>query len=184
MDTSLEQSWFPSSFFSSLYLSCVLICCLSHVRSLLVGQWGRVKHRDTALMSLVLHYSLPPCSFSCPFSCSPDHCWQQTSLPTVGAVLLLLLFIFFCVFEGCCLSWNSITYSERLPDVSFWSPARCVGVACHRPLPSPQWLATLSRRLLTDRCWLTNQQLSTTNLCSGPSRLTVFCVTVTELKRW
>lgn len=63
VDTSHDQSWFPSSFLSSLYLSCVLVCCLSHVRSLLIGQRGRVKHRDAALMSLVLHYSLPLCSF-------------------------------------------------------------------------------------------------------------------------
>lgn len=74
-------------------------CCLSHVCSLLIGQRGRVKHRDTALVSLVLYHSLPPplsCSFLCPFSCSPDHCWQQTSLPTARAVLLLLLLFFLC----------------------------------------------------------------------------------------
>lgn len=65
----------------------------------------------------------------------------------------------------------------------FWSPACWVGVACHRPLVSPQWLTTLSRGLPTDRCWLTNQQLSTTNLCCRPSRLTAFCVTVIELNR-
>lgn len=93
------------------------------------------------------------------------------------------VFFFFCVVEGCCQSRNSITYSERLPDVSFWSPACWVGVACHRALVSPQWLTTLSRRLPTDRCWLTNQQLSTTNLCCRPSRLTAFCVTVIELNR-
>lgn len=70
--------------------------CFSHVCSLLIGQLGRVKHRDTALVSFVLYYSPPPCSCLCPFSCSPDHCWQQTSLPTAGAVLL---FFFFCL---CC----------------------------------------------------------------------------------
>lgn len=90
----------------------------------------------------------------------------------------------FYVVEGCCQSWNSITYSERLPDVSFWSPACWVGFACHRALVSPQWLTTLSLRPPTDRCWLTNQQLSTTNLCCGPSPLTAFCVTVIELNRW
>ena len=44
----------------------------------------------------------------------------------------------------------------------------------------PPWAAGLP----TDRCWLTNQQLSTTNLCCRPSRLTAFCVTVIELNRW
>lgn len=159
-------------------------CCLSHVCSLLIGQLGWVKHRDTALMSFVLYYSLPPRSCLCPFSCSPDHCWQQTSLPAARAGFFLCLCVCVSVVEGCCQSSNSITYSERLPDVSFWSPARWVGVACHRALVSPQWLTTLSRRLPTDRCWLTNQQLSTTNLCCRPSRLTAFCVTVTELNRW
>lgn len=167
-------------FLSRLYYASK--CCFSHVCSLLIGQLGQVKHRDTALVSFVLYYSPPPCSCLCPLSCSPDHCWQQTSLPTAGAVLLG--FFFFCVVEGCCQSRNSITYSERLPDVSFWSPACWVGVACHRALVSPQWLTTLSRRLPTDRCWLTNQQLSTTNLCCRPSRLTAFCVTVIELNRW
>lgn len=181
----MVPSWFPPPFLSSLYLSCVLVSFLSHVRSLLIGQWGRVKHRDTALMSLVFHHSLPLCSFLSFFLFTRPLLTTNFSANSTSSVVVVAVHIFFsCVFEGCCLSWNSITYSERLPDVSFWSPACCVGVACHRPLPSPQWLATLSRRLLTDRCWLTNQQLSTTNLCSGPSRLTVFCVTVTELKRW
>lgn len=67
--------------------------CFSHVCSLLIGQLGRVKHRDTALVSFVLYYSPPPCSCLCPFSCSPDHCWQQTSLPTAGAVLLFFFFL-------------------------------------------------------------------------------------------
>lgn len=95
-----------------------------------------------------------------------------------------VFFYFFSAVEGCCQSWNSVIHSESLPDVSFWSPACWVGVACHRALVSPQWLTTLSRRLPTDRCWLTNQQLSTTNLCCGPSRLTAFCVTVIERNRW
>lgn len=86
--------------------------------------------------------------------------------------------------EGCCWSWNSAEYSKSPPDVSFWSPAWWVDVTCHRPLVSPQWLTTLSLKLPTDCCWLTNQQLSTTNLCCGPSRLTAFCVTVIELCRW
>lgn len=158
-------------------------CCLSHVCSLLIGQRGRVKHRDTALVSLVLYHSLPPPSLV-PFCVLfPVHqtivdnkllCQQREQCCCCCCC-------FFYVVEGCCQSRNSITYSKRLPDVSFWSPACCVGVACHRLLVSPQWLATLSRRLLTDRCWLTNQQLSTTNLCCGPSRLTGFCVTVIEL---
>lgn len=42
------------------------------------------------------------------------------------------------------------------------------GAACHRPLLSPQRLATLSRGPLTDLCWLTNQELNTANLCRGP----------------
>lgn len=91
--------------------------------------------------------------------------------------------IFYAV-EGCCQSWNSITYSETLPDVSFRSPACWLGVACHGALLSPQWLTTLSCRRPTDRCWLTNQKLSNSNLCCGASRLTAFCVTVTERNRW
>lgn len=80
------------------------------------------------------------------------------------------------VVEGCCQPELKLHYifRKRLPDVSFWSPACWVGVACHRALLSPQWLTTLSRGLPTDRCWLTNQQLSTTNLCCRPSRLTAF----------
>lgn len=91
--------------------------------------------------------------------------------------------VVFSVVEGCCqITGTPLHIQKWLPDV-FWSSARCIGVACHRPLVSPHWLATLSRRLLTDRCWLTNQQLSTTNLCCWLSRLTVFCVTVIELNR-
>lgn len=157
-------------------------CRLSHVCSLLIGQLGWVKHRDTELMSFVLYYSLPPSYCLCPFSCSPDHCWQQTSLPAARA-------LFFCFF----LCWWRLLSELKLHCIfrkapfvpcHFWCPACWVGVACHRALVSPQWLTTLSRRLQTDRCWLTNQRLSTTNLCCGPSRLTAFCVTVIERNRW
>lgn len=93
-----------------------------------------------------------------------------------SVVVVVVCGFFFHVVEGCCQPELKLHYifRKRLPDVSFWSPACWVGVACHRALLSPQWLTTLSRGLPTDRCWLTNQQLSTTNLCCRPSRLTAF----------
>lgn len=171
---------FPPSPFSSLCLSWPLnavspMCAHCSLDDLAGSNTG-----DTALVSFVLHYSLPPCSCLCPF-----FLFTRPLLTTnFSANSESSVFFFFYVVEGCCQSWNSITYSESLPDVSFWSPTCWVGVACHRALVSPQWLTTLSRRLPTDRCWLTNQQLSTTNLCCRPSRLTAFCVTVIELNRW
>lgn len=129
----------------------------------------------TALMSWLCITHCLALPVPVPFCCSLAHYWQQTGLPTVRAGL----FFFYVVRAR-----TSITYSGRLPDVSFWSSACRVGVACHRALVSPQWLTTLSRRQPTDCCWLTNQQLSTTNLCCGPSRLTAFCVTIIELNRW
>lgn len=147
---------------------------------MLAAHWtawqGQTQEHSTHVFCVVL----PPCSCLCPFSCSPDHCWHKLLCQQLERCCC-------CCFFSMLLKavvGNTITYSERLPDMSFWSPACCVGVACHRPLVSPQWLATMSRRLLTDRCWLTNQQLSTTNLCRGPSRLTAFCVAVIELNRW
>jgi len=146
-------------------------CCL------LIGQLGWDKHRDIALMSFVLYYSPPPCSCLCPF-------FLLTRLLLTANFSANSECCVFYVVEGCCQSWKCITYSKSLPDVSFWSPAWWVGVTCHRALVSPQWLTTLSCKLPTDRCWLTNQQLGTTNLCCGPSRLAAFCVTVIELNRW
>lgn len=145
----------------------------------LIAHWtawlGQTQGHSTHVFCVVL--LMPPCSSLYPFFLFTRPLLTTNFSPNSKSSV-------FCVVEGCCQTWNSITYSERLPDVSFWSPACWVGVACHRVLVSPQWLTTLSRRLPTDRCWLTNQQLSTTNLCCGPSRLTAFCVTVIELNRW
>lgn len=46
-------------------------CRASHVHSLFIGQLGWIKHRDTALMSFVLYYSLPRCYCLC--LCFPVH---------------------------------------------------------------------------------------------------------------
>lgn len=76
------------------------------------------QRRDTALMSFVLYYSLPPCSSHVPFLVNQNivdnkfHCQQREQC-------FQFLFLFFNVVEGCCQSWNFITYSESLPDVSF-----------------------------------------------------------------
>lgn len=146
-------------------------CSLSHKCLLLIGQRGRVKHRDRALLSFVFYYLPVPVRAQT----IVDLCqqWEQCCCCCCYFSMLLRAVV-----------RNTITYSERLPDMSFWSPTCCVGVACHRPLVPPQWLAIMSRKLQTDHCWLTNQQLSTTNLCRGPSRLTAFCVAVIELNRW
>lgn len=141
------------------------------------------QHRDTALMSFVVYYSLPPCLPRCPFSCKPEYCWQQISLPTARAVFSFS-FSFLMLLKAVVRAGTSLHIQKVSLTCHFWSSACWVGVACHRALVSPQWLTTLSRKLPTDRCWLTNQQLSTTNLCCGPSRLTAFCVTVIELNRW
>lgn len=178
---NIHRVFFPPSlsFFSLLCLSWPLAL----VGSLLIGQLGRDKDGDTALVPFVLYYSLPRCSRPRLSSRTPEYCWRQTSLSTERAVFSLFLFF------SCCwrlFSELGLRYIFRKVSLTchFWSPARWVGVACHRALVSPQWLTTLSRKLPTDRCWLTNQQLSTTNLCCGPSRLTAFCVTVIELNRW
>lgn len=77
------------------------------------------QHRDTALMSFVLYYSLPPCSSHVPFLVNQNivdnkfHCQQREQC------FQFLFLFFFNVVEGCCQSWNFITYSESLPDVSF-----------------------------------------------------------------
>lgn len=152
----------------------------SHVCSLLIGQLGWVKDRDTALVSFVLYYSLPRRSCLCPFFFAVlqtivDNkllCQQREQCCCCRRRVCFFSY----VVEGCCQPELKLHYifRKRLPDVSFWSPACWVGVACHRALLSPQWLTTLSRGLPTDRCWLTNQQLSTTNLCCRPSRLTAF----------
>ncbi len=99
---------FPSPF-SSLCLSWPLnavspACAHCSLDSLAGSNTG-----DTALVSFVLCYSLPPCSCLCPFSCSPDHCWQQTSLPAVRAV--------FCFFLCCwrLLSELKLHYIFRKP---------------------------------------------------------------------
>lgn len=121
---------------------------------------------------------------SCPFSCKPEYCWQQISLPTARAVFSISFSFFLMLLKAVVRAGTSLHIEKVSLTCHFWSSACWVGVACHRALVSPQWLTTLSRKLPTDRCWLTNQQLSTTNLCCGPSRLTAFCVTVIELNRW
>lgn len=121
---------------------------------------------------------------SCPFSCKPEYCWQQISLPTARAVFSISFSFFLMLLKAVVRAGTSLHIQKVSLTCHFWSSACWVGVACHRALVSPQWLTTLSRKLPTDRCWLTNQQLSTTNLCCGPSRLTAFCVTVIELNRW
>lgn len=141
------------------------------------------QHRDTALMSFVLYYSLPPCLSHVPFLVNQNivdnkfHCQQREQC-------FQFLFLFFLMLMKAVVRAGTSLHIQKVSlTCHFWSSACWVGVACHRALVSPQWLTTLSRKLPTDRCWLTNQQLSTTNLCCGPSRLTAFCVTVIELNR-
>lgn len=94
----------------------------------------------------------------CPFPCTQDYCCQ---LQEQSCIFFLIFFFILC-------RWSPF----HIPNGSLMrlsgAPRRRGGAACHRPLLSPQRLATLSRGPLTDLCWLTNQELNTANLCRGP----------------
>lgn len=167
------------SFFSLLCLSWPP----SHVGSLLIGQFGRdnTGTQHSCLLCCITH-CLPVRLMSL-FLVNQNivdnkfHCQQREQC-------FQFLFLFFLMLLKAVVRAGTSLHIQKVSlTCHFWSSACWVGVACHRALVSPQWLTTLSRKLPTDRCWLTNQQLSTTNLCCGPSRLTAFCVTVIELNR-
>lgn len=112
---NIDGFFFPPLFLSSPYyashgLSPMWVHC--SLDSLAGTTQGHSTHVFCAVLLIASLF------VSCPFSCKPEYCWQQISLPTARAVFSIS-FSFFNVVEGCCQSWNFITYSESLPDVSF-----------------------------------------------------------------
>lgn len=170
--------FFPPSLFSSLCLSrslnVVPPTCAHCSLDSLAGSTTGTQH--SCLLCCITH-CLPVTARVC-FPVHQTIVDERTSLPAAGAV-----FFFFFRLSQSVVTAETLLHIQKLPYMSFRSPARWVAVACHTALVSPQWLTTLSRGLPTDRCWLTNQQLSTTNLCCGPFRLTAFCVAVSERNR-
>lgn len=145
---------------------------------LLTGQLGRdergaTQHSDP---SWRITHRIP--NSVCPFFfCSPDSFWQQTSPPAVEGFYVFM-------FSKAVVRAETPQPVLRVSLMFHTGALLSVGVACHRAMISPHRLTTLSREPQTDHCWLTNQQLSTSNLCCGASRLAAFCVTVIEFNRW
>lgn len=121
----------------------------------------RVKRRQSAPSFFYLLIYFCPCA-SVPIS---PH--TGLLLPTARAELYLFSYFFFHT-----VPLKAAESPFHIPNGSLMclsgAPRRGGGAACHRPLLSPQRLATLSRGPLTDLCWLTNQELNTANLCRGP----------------
>lgn len=111
----------------------------------LIGQLGWVKQRDRTLVCFVLYFSWASCPCLCFYSlfCSTA-VEKKLFLPAVRQEFVFGFFFCVCMFllKSVVRAETPITYSEKPPDVSFWSPAFWVGVTCHRASVSPQWLTT------------------------------------------
>lgn len=122
----------------------------------------RVKRQQSAPSFFYLLKYFCPCASVAISPRTQDHCCQLQEQSCV----------FFLIFFFRTVPLKAAESPFHIPNGSLMclsgAPRGGGGAACHRPLLSPQRLATLSRGPLTDLCFLTNQELNTANLCRGP----------------